>query len=137
MSVIYDGSFNPQLNEQYVNNLIPGREYIFQIEAVNVNGPGVKSNFVSQISCIAPDFMPLPTIENIDRESVTLSWKPPQNLGGCPVTQFALYRDNGANSEINIQIDPPAFANKPDLFQYTANLGASLTGLTFHVKVIA
>lgn len=29
MTVIYDGSYNPQLNEMYVNDLIPGRTYVF------------------------------------------------------------------------------------------------------------
>jgi len=52
-----------------------------------------------------------------DRTDLTLSWLIPTN-GGCPLTGFNLYRDDGTGSTISIEVDPRAIRSRPSLTQY-------------------
>ena len=49
-------------------------------------------------------------------------------FGGCPITSYVLYRDDGQGSSVNIPIDPTTFSSRPNLFTYVVTLDSSLTG---------
>lgn len=68
-----------------------------------------------------------PTLVNSDSTSLTVKWQSPISDGGCSVTSFALYRDNGDNGAISVQVDPANLNNKPYIFEYTITIPA-LTG---------
>lgn len=37
--------------------------------------------------------------------TLTLSWATPGDNGGCPITGYAVFRDNGAGSAINVEVN--------------------------------
>ena len=51
-SIAYDGSFNPQLTEYIMTDLVASRTYRLKVYATDVNGKGIESNIVEQIACI-------------------------------------------------------------------------------------
>lgn len=62
-------------------------------------------------SCINPD-QPLPPQRIAgDRTDLTLRWKIPIDNGGCPLTGFNLFRDDGAGGTISIEVDPISIQN--------------------------
>jgi hypothetical protein len=61
----------------------------------------------------------------------------PTSNGGCPITGYAIYLDDGAGGSINNNIDAATVANNPYLFYHTVTLLAANTGNTYRVKVEA
>lgn len=78
-----------------------------------------------------------PTLESVDELTFKLSWTLPTNDGGCPLTGFRLYRDEGDGSDIDEEIDSGIVPNDPSLFEYTVTLAGTFTGKTIRVKVKA
>jgi hypothetical protein len=107
------------------------------VYAVDINGKGSETSIVSQMSCNVPEDMNKPVLQDVTRETFTLSWDIPDILGGCPITGFSLFRDDGSNGDINIPVDASVLDNKPDVFYYTVTLDSSMTGLPIHVKIQA
>lgn len=66
-----------------------------------------------------------------------MSWSAPINFGGCPISSYVLYRDDGLGSAVNIPIDPSTFAQRPNIFSYDVTLTSSFTGRKINVKVEA
>lgn len=77
-----------------------------------------------------------PIIESITITSFTVKWLPPAISGGCPITSYELYRDDGVGSEVNVQIDPDSFASRLLPYQYRVELN-SMTGMPIHIKIKA
>ena len=61
----------------------------------------------------------------------------PDSDGGCSITGFAIYRDDGAGGFIITPVDPATVANNPYLFEHTTTLSAADTGKTFRVRIEA
>jgi hypothetical protein len=59
-----------------------------------------------------------PIIESITKTTFTVKWSPPAVSGGCPITSYELYRDDGLGSDVNTQIDPDSFASRLLPYQY-------------------
>lgn len=68
---------------------------------------------------------------NQSKSSITILWTEPEP-NGCPVTGFAILRDNGNDGDINVVVDSALVSNKPSLRQY---LVASLTALGQEYKI--
>jgi hypothetical protein len=66
--------------------------------------------------------------------SMTLIWREPLYNGGCPITSYAVFRDDGSTmiptTEINTSNDP-AVRNISTLRTVNATLSNSDLGLTF------
>ena len=56
--------------------------------------------------------------------------------GGCRISGFAIYRDDGNNGEINIPVDADVLNSRSDILQHTATIESQI-GASFHVKVVA
>lgn len=136
-SVVYDGSQNPQQLSYSAYNLVSGRTYKYKVNAVDVNGQGSDSAVYSFISCVAPTGLELPTITATTETTFTASWCPPANEGGCGLTGYKLWMDNGAGSAIDIPVDEVTIANNPNLFEHTATLAGNYTGSTIRAKIEA
>jgi hypothetical protein len=52
--------------------------------------------------------MDIPTIYAIDQTHFTVGWSTPIETGGCPLTGYAVFRDDGLGGALNIPIDPLA-----------------------------
>jgi hypothetical protein len=65
---------------------------------------------------------------------MNLEWIEPKNSGGCPITSYALFRDDGITKnpiiEVN-SINDPTVRNIPTLRQVSVTLANSDLGKTF------
>lgn len=80
--------------------------------------------------------MALPVLDAVTRTTFSLSWQLPEFIGGCRISGFAIYRDDGNNGEINIPVDADYLNNRSDILQHTATIEDHI-GDSFHVKVVA
>lgn len=60
--LIYDGSYNPNVLTNIVNNLITGNSYTFTLVALNFNGEGQPSNPVTFKTCTVPSTLSPPVV---------------------------------------------------------------------------
>jgi len=77
--------------------------------------------------------MEKPIISQISKIAFTASWSTPKVQGGCPITSYVLYRDDGAGSSVNIPIDPTTFNDRSSLFSYVVTLDSTFTGKNLNV----
>jgi hypothetical protein len=134
---IYDGRENTQVLDHEVFGLEPQMIYRFRVVAIDVNGPGSYSLEVSLQACTPPSSIASPLIVEISKESFIMSWAAPTILGGCPITDYELLRDDGEGSDVDIPIETASVASRPDLYEYTVVLDSSFTGKYINVKVTA
>ena len=71
---------------------------------------------------------------------MTLSWDAPQDDGGCPITSYALFRDDGITLnptiEVNV-VNDPDIRDIPTLRLATVNLDTSDLGERFTYQLRA
>jgi hypothetical protein len=141
---VYDGHDNIQIREFEVAGLVAERFYRFRAYAIDVNGPGEFSEVTSIQACVPPDLLDQPEIRDVSKTEFTVHWNPPAYLGGCPITDYTLLRDEGhldhteqVASDVYIEVDPSTFESRPDMFQYTVVLDSSFTGKIINLKVRA
>lgn len=79
--------------------------------------------------------MALPTLDSVSKTTYTLSWQLPGFIGGCPITGFGIFRDDGNNGPLNIPVDSAELAGRSDVLKHTSTLTGA-TGSRFHVKVV-
>jgi hypothetical protein len=69
-------------------------------------------------ACVAPSKMTAPTRVSSTTSTFTLEWTQPEDNGGCGVQGYAAFRDEGNQSQINVEINTPTDTNvrsKPTL----------------------
>ena len=113
-SLVYSGVENAQQLDFVVSNLVAPRFYRFRVYAIDVNGAGAYSEESSIQACIPPSELGRPLVSDIGKTSFTLSWSAPLLFGGCPVTSYELWRDQGDGGEVNVLIDAESFPSRPN-----------------------
>ena len=93
---VFDGTFRPGVLGQLVDGLVTGHLYTFRAFAMNYNGLSVPSAPTSFYVCTAPTYFSRPVVESQTSAGLLLRWEPPRELGGCRVTGYAVFRDEGA-----------------------------------------
>jgi len=121
--------------------LTTGEIYRFKVSAFNFNGEGSLSAELSTYSCTPPSSLSAPLRSSSTLTTMTLDWTAPSDDGGCPITGYALFRNDGAlgatTTEVNSNNDP-SIRDLPALRQAVVTFfPASPTGLTFSFKVSA
>lgn len=100
----------PNQTQITVLGLTPGNEYKFSVVAYNFNGAGAQSAVYSMYACVNPSVMVAPYRITSNETTITVGWVPPTNNGGCPITGYAVFMDNGTGtgnfSEVNTPNDP-------------------------------
>jgi hypothetical protein len=80
--------------------------------------------------------MAAPTRLDSTATTFTLAWSQASDDGGCAVTGYAVFRDDGSGSAINIEANSVGDTNirdKPALFSaVVSNFIGSDTGLSFY-----
>jgi len=135
--VIFNEVYRGSTTNTIISNLTPGVEYSFKVSAVNFNGEGDQSLVGKIRSCVAPMNVSAPTLISSTSTTVTLRWTQPGNTGGCPITSYAIYRDDGNNGAFSTNMDAASVANKPNLFEHSFTISALLTGLPIRYKLEA
>jgi len=94
-----------------ISNLKNGLRYSFKAFALNFNGISIPSKTESFYVCTAPTNFDKPHIVQQSKTDVTISWMAPKDNGGCRITTFVVYRDDGAGGQISQEINTVEDAN--------------------------
>jgi hypothetical protein len=80
---------------------------------------------------VAPSQPNKPTRLGGTSTSIDIGWSAPSDDGGCPISSYRLFRDDGNSGSINTEVDSTNIENKPYLNRYTVSLPSNDTGLIF------
>ena len=130
----------PTFSEYIAYNLRPQRPYRVRIQAENFNGFGPLSDIETMYTCVPPTGMAPPKMVSTTSTSMTINWTEPLNNGGCPITGYAVFRDDGASEVTNIEVNvnnDPSVRDIPTLREVTATLNALDLGKKFKFMVRA
>lgn len=135
--LIYDGTNKPEVNYfHYDNNLSVLHSYRFYLKAINFNGEGPASNIVELTPCTSPFNLARPSIESVSSSTITISWLPPVSDGGCMITGYKIYLDNGAGGAFT-EVDAANVSNKPFLNTYDIDMTTKTVGNTYRIFIEA
>jgi hypothetical protein len=70
------------------------------------------------------------------RLTKTLTWEAPENTGGCFITSYHIYRDDGNGGAFSL-VDDSSVANLPAKREHTMTFLSSETGKTFKYYMTA
>lgn len=87
-----------------MSNLLKGAAYRFKVVAFNLNGQGEMSLPIIHYSCSTPFGLSPPEQVSTSPSGMVLSWSEPSDNGGCPITGFQLYRDDGISGDASIEV---------------------------------
>jgi hypothetical protein len=88
-------------------------------------------------SCIVPSGVLAPRLVLSTFNSVSLRWSQPLSNGGCSITSYAIFRDDGANGDFSTNMEPGVIGNNPYLFDHVFVLPNELTGKNVRFKLQA
>lgn len=66
------------------------------MSALNFNGQSDLSVAAPYIICVSPTNFKPPTLAAVSQTSMTLAWNAPSSNGGCPITSYKIYINDGA-----------------------------------------
>lgn len=142
---VFDGGYQPGVLGHLVDGLENGHLYTFRVFAVNYNGASAPSAPASYYACTPPAAFPEPVVESQSTSGMLLRWQPPREDGGCRVTGYAVFRDEGddasaalssaISTELNSPSDP-AVRGKPSLNSlYATAFPVGAAGRAFRLQV--
>jgi hypothetical protein len=129
--VTYREAYRGGLTYAVVDSLESGREYRLTVGARNWNGYGPNSTEVVLRSCVPPLGVHEPYLVASAKEALTIGWSPPDDNGGCEVSGYKVYRDDGSQGAIDLAItfvESGSETAEPYMFETTITLGALFTG---------
>lgn len=132
-SLLFTGS--QQILAFNATNLTTGQKYQFYLKASNFNGDSVPSDILQVYSCLQPAIPSAPTRVTGSRTSLTLQWLPPSSNGGCNITGYSLYSNDGLNGLIQTEVNAAQLANKPFVLQTQVLFLSSDTASTFKFQL--
>lgn len=93
--LIFDGTGKPGFTGFLKQNLTTGHAYRFKVRAVNFNGDSLDSPDVTLYSCLPPLNLAAPKYISSTETTLTINWRLPNDINGCPIFKYVLYKDNG------------------------------------------
>ena len=102
----------------------------------NFNGPSEFSNAATFKACTSPSNISPPYTTTTTETTIQLAWTAPSNLGGCPITGYELYVDDGNGGNL-VKTDASDIDNKPYLRSHILTFAPLLTGEYFRVRILA
>ena len=88
-----------------ITGLINGQRYYFVVSAINSVGESEKSTESSAMPCTVPS-APQNLTTVAGNGNVTLTWEPPADNGGMPITGYRIYYGTSSgNYTVNITVD--------------------------------
>jgi titin len=94
------------LTQQFLmTDVTPAQTYWFKVVAQNLVGTGPLSDGVSRIAASVPSAPVNLAVVSQSTASITFSWQANGNTGGSPVTDFAIYWNQGSGSVQHLVID--------------------------------
>ncbi|ESO04852.1 hypothetical protein HELRODRAFT_191479 [Helobdella robusta] len=118
--------------EYRVIRLITGNEYVLRVSAENEVGQGpaaeVALTVKSQFSPPSPPRRPL--VSDVKSNSMQVSWSPPDDSGGCPLTGYLVERRSDTSRQW-------VFVNKEPIPDTSSTVGDLYEGTTYEFRVTA
>jgi hypothetical protein len=113
--------------------------YRFYLLAYNFNGASDPSDIATLTPCDVPSSWSKPTKVSTTTSSISISWNEPGSNGGCAITSYAVYMDDGYGGlfiEVNSALDP-LVRDLPSLGALTITTfpNALMQGFIFRIKV--
>ena len=133
---IYDGTNYPNVRKFLATGLQTGTTASFTVQAVNYNGAGEASDPADFIICLPPSQFSPPTMPGVTKTEMTLEWQSPVADGGCPVSSFYLYADDGAGGPF-AEIDSADVRDLPALRSHTLTFAGTETSKAFRFYLVA
>ena len=86
-----------------MGDLTTGLAYRFSVQAINDNGNSTQSSLVTFYACQAPSGVSTPTyVSSFELAmTITVSWTLPKDSGGCAITGYRLFMDDGLGGDID------------------------------------
>lgn len=116
------------MREFLLTDLTTGQLYQFKVSAINFNGISVLSDTLEVYACNFPFQPEKPVRISGTKTSLLLGWSQIEDNGGCPITGYRLYRDEGDGESISTEVDPSEVSGRPTLTQYEITFDSSNTG---------
>lgn len=132
---VYNGTYYPNVQKYTVGPPVVrgGFSYTFKVQAINYNGAGSDSTLLTYSVCVPPSGLFPPTLSAVTKTSMTLTWVAPNSDGGCPITSYYIYIDDGAGGSLAV-IDNSTIYGKPTIRTHTiTSFTGSDTSKTFKV----
>ena len=125
-----------------MTDLATSMQYRFKVSAFNINGEGPMSDEMVTYACQAPSQMPAPQRISSTATTMTIRWEHPDDNGGCPISSYAVFRNDGNAGAIEVEANAAGdtnVRNRPTLDTLTVtNFPATTsTGKIFSFKVTA
>ena len=134
---VYDGQGNPDVTSATISNLKSGILYKFRYLAYDQNGPSQYSDPQPFYACGNPSTPGTPIVSEITLESMAVSWQPPDDNGGCDITEYKLYRNDGSGGSTNTEIHSSLLTNEPAItFVNVTEFPSGSVGKSFKFKVV-
>lgn len=101
--------------------LTAGEQYTFRVFAVNFNGKSDPSSELTVYACGVPTGMAEPVYVASDKTSITLKWQPPSYVGGCPIDDYEVQRDDKGAESVWTEVNPaPTYIRQdPTTLEFT------------------
>jgi hypothetical protein len=139
--LVYDGYGLSKKNNFIVSGLTTSHKYTFSIAAMDFNGEGTRSSDLVIYACDAPSGVPQPTLVSSTKTNILIKWDTVADTGGCPLTKFIVYRDNGDFTEASVEVIESGASTSdlgPSIHQVdVTSFPASSEGKTFKFRVRA
>lgn len=136
---VYNGAYQPATTFFLKTGLTNGKPYRMRVSAMNYNGRSLVSSIATYYVCDAPTKFSAPVVVSQSTTAITLKWLAPEDDGGCSITGYAVFRDDGANGAISTEVNSSndaSIRNLPSLSQATiTNFPASSDGFTFRFQI--
>ena len=106
---------------------------------MNFNSASAPSPIFVFNACVAPSLLQTPYLIQALSNSITVGWHGPENDGGCPITGYAVFRDDSNDSTVDIEVNTnndASIRDSPVLRKATVtNFSPSTEGRWFRFKV--
>lgn len=140
-NLYFNGTDRPLIRTWIASGLTPGMIYRFKVSAIVYNGEGALSNEFLTYSCVIPSKMMGPERIISTSTTMTLRWKAPEEDGGCTITGYAVYRNDGEGgtswTEVNTAMDSNVRDRPTLLNMIVTSFPVASAGKEFLFKVVA
>jgi hypothetical protein len=120
--------------------LTTGADYRFKVLAYNFNGPSDPSDVSYIRVCGFPSGLakPYKVDTDVSTPSITVGWEAPTSDGGCEITGYSVYVDDGASGDfVEANEDNDALVRGLPTLRTLEITRISTVGATYRVKVVA